>query len=150
MKARSMISQRAIARFVATASAFAIIFASFSAIADVIELNTGQRVEGAFKQATSRLVSVEVGGQTITFPRDKVRAIYLGPASNVVSQPSLRVEALRSLKGVQSAVAGGISYSDYAPRVTDAKIVVDRYLDEDKSDSDITRWPQMHGANTFR
>jgi hypothetical protein len=91
--------------------------------------------------STSRAVSIEVGGQTITFTRDKVRAIYFGSASNVASQPSPRDEALRALKGVQSAVEGGISYRDYTPRVTDAKIVVDRYLDGGKSDLDAAKAP---------
>lgn len=114
----------------------AMILTGLSAIADVVELKTGQRVEGRFKQATPASVSIEVGGQTITFTHDKVRAIYFGSAPSAAVQSSLRAEALRAVKGVQSAVAGSISYRDYTPRVTDAKIVVDRYLDEEKSDPD--------------
>jgi hypothetical protein len=48
--------------------------------ADVIELKTGQRVEGTFKQGTPTRISLEVGGQTITFEVEKVRAIYFGVA----------------------------------------------------------------------
>jgi hypothetical protein len=132
-------TQRATARLVALALVSAIDLFCFSAVADVIELKTDQRIEGAFKQATSRIVSVEVGGQTITFTRDKVRAIYFGAGPGLASLPSLREDALRSLKGLQSAVAGGIGYRDYAPRVIDAKIVVDRYLDQDKADSEIVK-----------
>lgn len=56
------------------------------AYADVIELKTGQRVEGTLKQATPASVSVEVGGQTITFTGDKVRAIYFGVAPAPVTK----------------------------------------------------------------
>jgi hypothetical protein len=48
--------------------------------ADVVELKTGQRVEGSFKQATSEGVVIEVGGQAITFELERVRAIYFGTA----------------------------------------------------------------------
>ena len=61
--------------------------------ADVVELNNGQRVEGAFKQATPLGVVIEVGGQTIRFDVAKVRAIYLGapPASAApTARPSER------------------------------------------------------------
>jgi hypothetical protein len=107
----------------------------YPAVADVIELKTGQRVEGALKQATPASVSVEVGGQMITFEGEKVRAIYFGAApAAAASVPSLRGDAMRALKGLQSATEGGISYRDYGPRATDAKIIVDRYVDEDKAD----------------
>jgi hypothetical protein len=115
----------------------AVICATASAFADVVELKTGQRVEGTLKQATTSSVAIEVGGQTITFEGDKVRAVYFGAAPAVTSpQPSLRGDALRALKGLQSATAGGVIYRDYASRVTDAKIIVDRYLQDDKSDND--------------
>lgn len=106
-----------------------------TASADVIELKTGQRIEGTLKQATPASVAVEVGGQTITFEGEKVRAIYFGAAPAVTSgAPSLRGDALRALKGLQSATAGGVTYRDYGPRATDAKIIVDRYVEEDKAD----------------
>jgi hypothetical protein len=105
--------------------------------ADVIELKTGQRVEGTLTQTTSVSVVVEVGGQTITFDREKVRAIYFGaaPAASL-AQPSARDEAMKALKGLRSVAQGGIAYRDYAPRVSDAKIVVDRYLGEGQESPD--------------
>ena len=104
--------------------------------ADVVELKTGQRVEGTLKQATPASVSIEVGGQTITFEGDKVRAIYFGsaPVQGAGAAVSFRAAAMRALKGLHSATTGGITYRDYGPRATDAKIVVDRYVDEDKTD----------------
>jgi len=99
--------------------------------ADVVELKTGQRIEGTFRQAGPSGVVIEVGGQTITFDQDKVRAIYFGSApTQAQSQPSALTETLKALKALQSVTRGGIAYRDYAPRVNDAKIVVDRYLQE--------------------
>ena len=43
---------------------------------EVVELNGGDWVEGTLKEATPAGVVVEVGGQTITFSADRVRAIY--------------------------------------------------------------------------
>src|SRR5207302_1764807 len=37
-------------------------------------------------------------------------------------------DALKVLKGLQSATSAGVNYRDYAPRVTDAKIQVDQLL----------------------
>jgi len=100
-------------------------------LADVVELKTGQRVEGTFKQATPSGIVIEVGGQIITFEQEKVRAIYFGPApAPTQSQPSALAEAMKALKAIQFVTYGGVSYRDYAPRVSDAKIVVDRYLQE--------------------
>ena len=61
------------------AFAFLIVFISLAS-ADVVELKTGQRVEGTFKQATPAGIVIEVGGQTITFKQEKVQAIYFGSA----------------------------------------------------------------------
>jgi hypothetical protein len=51
------------------------------AIAEIIELNGGDWVEGRLKEVTPSSVVVEVGGQTITFPSDRVAAIYFRSAS---------------------------------------------------------------------
>lgn len=99
------------------------------AFADVVELKTGQRIEGNLKQATPTEVVIEVGGQVIIFSSEKVRAIYFGVApSQNPEQSSARQEALRALKALKSVTEAGVSYRDYAPRVSDAKIIVDRYL----------------------
>jgi hypothetical protein len=95
--------------------------------ADVVELKTGQRVEGTFKEATSGGVVIEVGGQTITFEKDKVRAIYFGTAPTSGSvQPSPCEAALTALKGLESVTKSGVNYAEYARRVLDAKVIVDR------------------------
>ena len=51
---------------------------------DTLELKTGERIEGAFKQATSAGAVIEVAGQPITIPHERVRAIYFGSAPGPV------------------------------------------------------------------
>lgn len=50
------------------------------ALADTIELKTGEKIEGTLKQSGSNETAIEIGGQVITFTLDKVRAIYPGTA----------------------------------------------------------------------
>lgn len=95
--------------------------------AEVIELKTGQKVEGTLKSVTSADVILDVAGQRVTFPRKKVAAIYFGAPPRTTGATPLN-DALRVLKGLQSATSAGINYRDYAPRVTDAKIQVDQML----------------------
>src|SRR3989442_1564662 len=109
---------------VAIIAVLAIVMASD---AEVIELKTGQRVEGTVKSVNSTEVLLDVAGQPVTFPREKVAAIYFGaPPRGLVGSPLNDV--LKVLKGLQSATGAGVNYRDYAPRVTDAKIQVDQLL----------------------
>jgi hypothetical protein len=41
---------------------------------------------------------------------------------------ALRADAMKALQGLRSIASAGVTYRDYAPRVLDAKIIVDRYL----------------------
>ena len=43
------------------------------------------------------------------------------------------------MKALQSVTSGSVTYSEYASRVNDAKIVVDRYLEEAERDDGILR-----------
>lgn len=116
---------------VAAAITILLAFGVARASADVVELKTGQRVEGTFKGADDTAVRIEIGGQVLMFKPEQVRAIYYGaaPAStSPAASPSPRDEALKALKGLQSVAQAGTNYRDYSPRVSDAKIMVDRYL----------------------
>jgi hypothetical protein len=99
------------------------------AVADTIELTTGEKVNGKFKQATDSGAVIELGGQALTFPLSKVRAIYLGeaPVTTQVGRSQYE-EALDALQSLRSVTNSGISYRDYAPRVLDARVKVDKYL----------------------
>jgi hypothetical protein len=105
-----------------------VFFFSVPALADVVELKTGQRVEGTLRQADQATVSVEVGGQVVTFKAEQVKTISYGAASASTSQSAPASEALRALKALQSATSVGITYRYYAPRVIDTKVQVDRFL----------------------
>jgi hypothetical protein len=100
--------------------------------ADVIELKSGERVEGKFTKAAAGKVTIEIGGQPITIEQEKVRAIYFGvaPTSGAAVTPSAFDEALRALKALQSVTRAGVVYREYSTRVNDAKIVVDRFVQD--------------------
>jgi hypothetical protein len=95
------------------------------AVADVVELKTGQRVDGRLTHATPTSVSIEVAGQVLTIETDRVRAIYFGAAPPPVAT---EFESLSALKALQSVTRVGVTYRDYATRLGDAKIGVDRGL----------------------
>ena len=98
--------------------------------ADVVELKTGERVEGALRQATPTSVSIEIGGQVVTFDVAKVRAIYFGVGPALSGSPSSigTQAAIDALKAVSSVLGAGVTYRDYAARVLEAKVAVDRAL----------------------
>src|SRR5437867_2825999 len=95
------------------------------ASAELVELTGGEWVEGALKEATPGGVVVEVGGQTVRFSRDRVRAIYFGAsgqsaqpaqparqaptAPEPVLPPSSTADALQVVKSLRSAVLSGMS-----------------------------------------
>jgi hypothetical protein len=97
--------------------------------ADVIELRTGERVEGTFKGADDSAVRIEIDGRIVTFAPAQVRAIYYGSAPASRTAPLVeRDEALGALEGLRSVARAGVTYREYAPRVSEAQLVVDRYL----------------------
>jgi len=107
-------------------------------LADVVELKTGERLEGTFKQANAAGVVIEVGGQAINMPLAKVRAIYLGPAPQAtVRKSSSALDALEVLKTLQSVTQVGVTYRNYLPRVADTKTAVAKFL----------ATPQQKGTN---
>jgi hypothetical protein len=101
---------------------------------DTIELKTGERIEGVFKQASAAGAVIDVAGQPLTIPVEKLKAIYFGVASGKpASQPAQSaVDALRSLRSVTNS---GIRLGDYLQRVLDSRITVDRYLSSASEDA---------------
>jgi hypothetical protein len=50
----------------------------------------------------------------------------------------LVTKALKMLKALRSVAQGGVTYRDYTPRVSDAQIIVDRYVQEpERGDAEI-------------
>ncbi len=126
---------RKLARVLTVMAGCVLSSASFG-FADVVELKNGEKIEGTVKQTASSVV-VALSGQTMTFERDNVRAIYFGamPAAVTTRSPAAD-EALNALKALRSAVESGVNYQEYSSRLNDAKIRVDRYLAQpDASDA---------------
>jgi hypothetical protein len=114
------------------------------ASADVVELKGGERVEGAFKEATPAGVVIEVGGQSIRFDAANVRAIYFGapgppppppdapPAS--AAAPALpppatpAAGALQIVQTLRSTVAAGTTLREYETRLNGTGPLMDLYL----------------------
>ncbi len=120
--------------------------------ADVVELKTGQRIEGTLRQTTQAGVVIEVAGQMIRFDREKVRAIYFGPAppgqvSPVAAGSTDRAKrTLDAVRAVQSATRAGVNYREYSARVLDAKVSVDREFAGWDEPSDQAMREQIAGA----
>jgi hypothetical protein len=101
-----------------------------------VELKTGERLDGNFRQASSTGVVIEAAGQEITIPLDRVQAIYFGEAkARPVSGPAPSQDALDALRAIRSVVEAGASYQDYASRVLDAKIKADKYQSASGNDA---------------
>jgi len=125
-------------------------------LADTVELKNGQKVIGSFKQAGLQKVSIIVGGQIVSFDTNQVRAIYFGsdsgtPAPQLIVPPApvqppaplpppppvenkLLNEAITALQALRSVSNSNPTYGAYSPRVIDAKIIVDRYLEKPQPD----------------
>lgn len=101
-------------------------------LADVLELKSGQKLEGQYAGGSKEEVRFQVGSQTLKFRLAEVSRITIGTSGQEDFLKAAK-EALRQLKGLASAVEGGIAYRDYAPRVTDARIKVDQFLDENRN-----------------
>jgi len=102
--------------------------------ADVVELRTGERVEGTFKGADDETVRIEVAGRVLTFKPQLVRAIYYGSVPSP-APPALpeRGDALKALQAIRSVARDGVGYREYARQVGEAQTVVDRYLEKEEA-----------------
>jgi len=107
------------------------------ASAVIVELMSGQRIEGVLREASGTRVQIEVGGQLLVFEAGDVRAIYFNtpetrPSPQAAPAPEPRpadaAEVLGVLKALRAAVDAGMSAPEYPPRVSEARATVDRYL----------------------
>ena len=73
-------------------------------------------------------------------PLEKVEAIYFGGAPKARTQvaPAPSQDTLDALIALRSVTESGIAYRDYAPRVLDARVKVDRYLSTSKDSPELT------------
>jgi hypothetical protein len=81
-----------------------------TAYADVVELDTGERVTGDLKEASLDKVVVEVQGRLVSYDRARVRAIFLTPPSaRAVAPAPSPADALVALKEIQSLASASAS-----------------------------------------
>ena len=93
-----------------------------------VELKTGEHIEGTFKQATPTATVIDVAGQSITIPADKIQAMSFGAAvARPSGGPAPFQESLDELNALRSVTGSGISYMEYSRRVLDARVKVDHY-----------------------
>jgi hypothetical protein len=73
-----------------------------TSLADVIELKTGQRIEGMLEQATSAVVIIKVDGRRTTFRTEQVQAIYFGaaPVPSVKTTEDRVFDAPKGYRGI--------------------------------------------------
>ena len=106
--------------------------------ADTVELRNGQRIEGSLREANATSVVIESGGRAVVFPRADVAAIYLdAPAAAPPGRPPVaRHEILQALDVVRGLTRNPpVKQAAYTRAVADAKVALDRYLQEPGADS---------------
>ena len=82
---------------------------TFTLRGDTFKLKTGERIEGAFKEATSASAGIEVAGQPITIPIEKLKAICFGATpSATVGSPTPAQGTLDTLKALRSVTNSGM------------------------------------------
>ena len=100
--------------------------------AAVLELKTGQKVEGDYAGGSATEIKLKVGSQILVFPvQDVSRLHFIAPASEGDFSGDC-LKALRVLKGLQSVTKAGIALTDYAKRVSDARVEIDDFIDRYK------------------
>jgi hypothetical protein len=101
-----------------------------TAYADVVELDTGERVTGDLKETSLDKVVVEVQGRLVSYDRARVRAIFLtSPPARTVAPAPAPAEALVALKEIQSLLSGpSRTLPAYTAQVTQSRAAVDTYL----------------------
>jgi len=112
---------------------FLIALTPTGALADTVELISGERVEGQGVQIVGDRVSIEVDGRAVSFERSTVRSIQLAPAGSPSGTPtpaqlSPDLEVILALKGLESLTGPRGSYSEYVGRVAEVKAVTEQYL----------------------
>ena len=98
-----------------------------------LQMKSGQKVEGEYLDGSSTEVRIKVGSHTLKFKISEIAAIIFDESS--VSQDEFTKAAkdvLRSLKGLAAVAEAGVTYNDYSPRVSNAKIKVNEFLEEYK------------------
>jgi hypothetical protein len=113
------------------ACALAVALVAGAADADVVELMSGERLEGKIALITDELVYVETGAGVLLIPRHTIRSMSgtapVGPATGSAG------DVLKALKGLQAAAASSTSQQEYKGRVDQSREIVVKFLQEGSS-----------------
>ncbi len=102
---------------------------------DIVELKSGEQIEGSVRQATVSTIIVDTADQQrSTIERQNVRAIRFGSAPPKRGPSPNMTEALDAVKAIQTVTRVGIAYPDYADRTLDAQVKIDQKLSADDVD----------------
>ncbi len=109
-----------------------LLYTVIASSATVLELKTGQKVEGDYLGGSATEIKIKVGSQVLVFPvQDVSRLHFVAPTpEGDFSDDSLK--ALRVLRGLQSVTKAGVNLSEYSRRVNDAAVEIDAFLDKYK------------------
>jgi hypothetical protein len=121
----------ALTRFTRRCLGCAVVFAlAGAAHADVVELDTGERVTGELKETSPEKVIIEVQGRLISYERARVRAIFLTPQPRAAAAPAQSpADALAALKRLQSFVREpSRGLPAYSAEVAQNRVPVEAYL----------------------
>lgn len=100
--------------------------------AAVVELKTGQKVEGDYLGGTASEIKLKVGNQMFVFPIQEVNRLHFIAPTAEADFASDSLKALGVLKGIQSVTKAGVNLREYSRRVNDAVIEIDSFLDKYK------------------
>jgi hypothetical protein len=108
--------------------------------ATVIQLKTGEKIEGKFIGGTKDIINFEVASQKITIKIADISYILFDKeASNTINatkKDSFSNDAkdvLYSLNSIKSIVNSRVSYREYSKRILDTKIIIDNFLNTHNS-----------------
>jgi hypothetical protein len=133
----------------AIACALAVTLVAANADADIIDLVSGERIEGKIAHVTDDLIFVETAAGVVLIPRHSVRSIGGAPPAGAPAAPGAPPaaaasvappaapagtpavsagEVVKALKDLQATATKPISQKEYGAQVALSRELVDKYL----------------------
>lgn len=112
-----------------------LLYAVMASSAAVLELKTGQKVEGDYLGGSPTEIKFKVGNQMLVFPVADASMIQFASPTAEADFTKDSVKALKILKSLQSVTRAGVDFSginwrEYSRWVTDATVDIDAFLEQ--------------------
>jgi len=107
-------------------------YAVMASWAALLELKTGQKVEGDYAGGSAAEIKLKVGNQVLVFPVQDISGLHFAAPASEGNFSGDSLKALRVLKSLQSVTKAGVNLSEYSRRVNDAAVEIDAFLDKYK------------------